>query len=112
MRMFAKFWHIVKEDYFIMIRDSIAIDKFPQKITKGMIISIFKSGDKNELGNWHPILLLNVAHKIYTKALQLYLQPMLMDVINNDQFAFLPLRYTLDKVVLTHGTIDLARHNK
>jgi hypothetical protein len=78
-----------------------------------VIISIFKSGDKNELENWHPILLLNVAHKIYTKALQLHLQPpMLMDVINNDQFAFLPLSYTLDNVVLTHGTIDLARHTK
>jgi len=33
------------------IMNSIAIDKFPQKITKGVIISIFKSGDKNELGN-------------------------------------------------------------
>jgi hypothetical protein len=43
-----------------------------------VIISIFKSGDKDELRNWHPILFLNVAHKIYTKMLQLHLQPMLM----------------------------------
>jgi hypothetical protein len=76
------------------------------------MISIFKSGDKNELGNWHSILLLNVAHKIYIKALQLHLQPKLMDVINNDQFAFLPVRYALDNVVLTHGAMDLARHTK
>jgi hypothetical protein len=61
-----------------MIENSIAIDKFPKKVTKRVIISIFKSGDKNELGNWQSILLLNVAHKIYTKALQLHLQPMLM----------------------------------
>ncbi len=61
-----------------MIENSIAIDKFSKKVTKGVIISIFKSGDKDELGNWHPILFLNVAHKIYTKTFQLHLQPMLM----------------------------------
>ncbi len=61
-----------------MIKHSIAIEKFPKKVTKGVIISIFKSGDKDELRNWHPILFLNVAHKIYTKMLQLHLQPMLM----------------------------------
>jgi hypothetical protein len=61
-----------------MIEISIVIEKLPKKVTMGVFISIFKSVDKDELGNWHPILFLNVAHKIYTKTLQLHLQPMLM----------------------------------
>ncbi len=61
-----------------MIENSIVIDKFPKKFIIEVIISIFKSGDKDELGNWHPILFLNVAHKIYTKTLQLHFQPMLV----------------------------------
>ncbi len=33
-----------------MIENSIAIDKFSKKVTKGVIISIFKSGDKTSWG--------------------------------------------------------------
>jgi hypothetical protein len=34
-----------------MIENSIVIHKFPKKVTNGVFISIFKSGDKDELGN-------------------------------------------------------------
>ncbi len=35
-----------------------------------------------------------------------------MKIIDNDQIAFLPLRYILDNVLLTHQTIDWAKRFK
>jgi hypothetical protein len=32
-----------------------------------------------------------------------------MEVINNDQIAFLPLKYNFDNVLLAHETIDWAK---
>lgn len=51
-------------------------------------------------------------YKIYTKALQARLQPVLMEVIDLNQSSFLPLRFILDNIMLTHETIDWAEHTK
>lgn len=61
------------------------------------------------MNNWRPIALLNVAYKVFAKALQLRLQPILVEVISNDQSAFLPMRYILDNFFLTHETIEYAK---
>ncbi len=63
----------------------IATNIFFKTITTRVITLTFKNGNKDELGNWWPILLLNISYKIYTKVLQFHLQPMLMEVINNNQ---------------------------
>jgi hypothetical protein len=44
---------------------------------------------------------LNLNYKIYTKALQLRLQPVLMEVISSEQSAFLLLLLILDNIMLT-----------
>jgi hypothetical protein len=44
-----------------------------------------KFGENNDLGNWHPISLLNMAYKIYVKVLQLGLQLILMEMIGGDK---------------------------
>jgi hypothetical protein len=56
--------------------------------------------------------LLNISYKIYAKALQLRLQPVLMEVINCEQSAFLPLRFILDNILLTQETMAWADQSK
>ncbi len=53
-----------------------------------------------------------VLFKIYAKALYCHLQRVLIEVINSDHYAFLPLRYILDNVLLTRETIDKVRCSK
>jgi hypothetical protein len=53
-----------------------------------------------------------MACKIYAKALQLCLQPMLINFIHNDQFAFLPFSYIFNNLLLAHENIDWARQMK
>jgi hypothetical protein len=56
-----------------MICNSLTEGSFPKGVTKGLITLIPKNGDLKSLNNWRSITLLNVAYKIYAKALQLRL---------------------------------------
>jgi hypothetical protein len=50
-----------------------------------------------------------VTYKIFAKALQIQLQVVLMETIITDQLAFLPMRFILDNIFLTHKTIHHAK---
>lgn len=98
--------------YYRMVHESISKGEFPNGVNKGLITLIFWFGDKKELGNWQPIILLNIAYKIYAKALQLHVESLLMEVIHRDQTTLLPFRYILNNVVLVWETIDQAKQTK
>lgn len=68
--------------------------------------------DLQDLNYWRPITLLTSIYKIYAKILQLRLQPLLSDVISPEQTAFLPLRYILDNIVVTHETLHWAKASR
>jgi hypothetical protein len=53
------------------------------------------------LTNWRPITLLNLSYKFFAKAIQLRLQPILMEIISCKQSVFLLLRFILDNILLT-----------
>jgi hypothetical protein len=88
-----------------MIEATIKDGGFPNGVNKGLITMLFKARDKENLGNWLPITLLNASYKIFAKVLQMRLQPILMEVIDRGQIAFFPFRFILDNVILTNGTI-------
>jgi hypothetical protein len=98
-------------EYFAMIQEAIAIGALPNGVTAGMIALLHKGGGRSSLNNWRPITLLNVSCKIFAKALQICLQPVLMELISPDQSAFLPMRFILDNIFLTHETIFHAKNS-
>lgn len=73
-----------------MITDSMQIGYLPDGVTQRLITLLHKADDKENLGNWRPITLLNTSNKIIAKALQKRLQPLLPDIIADDQTAFVP----------------------
>jgi hypothetical protein len=74
-------------------------------MTRGMIALLHKGGLWTALTNSRLITLLNISYKIYAKALQLRLQPILIEVISCEQLTFLPLRFILDNILLTQETM-------
>lgn len=82
---FVRFWHIIGVDCHGMIVRSIEAKRFLKWTTKGLITLLCKFGENNDLGNRHPISLLNMAYKIYVKVLHLHLQLILMEVIYGDK---------------------------
>lgn len=108
---YQKFWPLIRSDYMAMISDALAAGWFPNGVTCGVLAMLHKGGPRSLLTNWRPIALLNVVYKLYAKALQLHLEPVLSKIICDDQSAFLPGRFILDNIMLTHETIDWARHS-
>lgn len=102
-------WPCMCDDYHRMIQRAMEHGSFPSCVTDVLIALLHKGGNWQSLNNWRPITLLNVAYKIFAKALQIRVQPILMEIISSDQSAFLPMRYILDNIFLTHETIDFAK---
>ena len=57
-----------------------------------------KDRDRRYIKNWRPISLLNVDVKIASKALALRLEKALLDIIGNDQYAYVKGRMIFDAV--------------
>lgn len=54
----------------------------------------------------------NTTYKIFAKALQRRLQPLLVEVIDSNQVAFLAPRFILDNILLTHESIQWAKWSR
>ncbi len=80
-----------------------------KKVFKGLIILLFKNGNKKDLNNLRIIALINMSNKIYVKVLQRYLQPIFVNIMNMNQLTFLLLKYILDDIVLIHEMLDCTR---
>jgi hypothetical protein len=95
---FKVMWLVIGAEYLSMIQGAISNGLLPTGVTAGMIALLHKGGGRSSLNNWRPITLLNVTYKIFAKALQIRLQPVLMEVISPDQSAFLPMGFILDNI--------------
>ena len=105
LEFYRIFWDMLGAEYLAMLEEGIAQGRLPNGVTQGMIALLHKGGERRALTNWRPITLLNMGYKIYAKALQLRLQPVLMETISPNQSAFLPMRFILDNLLLTQETI-------
>lgn len=107
--LYKVLWPVMGIDYYNMILEAIQARQFHEGVTEGLIALLHKGGGWSTLNNRRPITLLNVAYKVFAKALQLRLQPVLAEVISQDQSAFLPMRFILDNILLTYETIHEAK---
>jgi len=108
---FKHFWDLIGDDYYEMVRSSICQGRLPSSMTSGTIALLFKAGDRANLANWRPITLLNSSYKIVAKALQIWLQHFLQDVISPEQSAFLPFRHILGNILLQYETVHWAQES-
>lgn len=82
------YWSFMSVDFTTMVNTSLALGRFPTCVMRGIITLLFKNGDQLQLTNWRLIMLLNTTCKDFAKALQRHIQPLLMEVIGNDQIVF------------------------
>jgi len=70
IEFYTFFWYFIGEDFHTMIELLIKEKSFSKGINyKGLIILLFKVGEKESLGNWWPITFLNISYKILAKVL-------------------------------------------
>jgi hypothetical protein len=72
---------------------------------------IFKGGENEYLGNWCPIILLNISYMIYHlfKKSLMYTSTHTHGVIDYDQTTFIPLWFIHKNNILIQEMIDWAK---
>jgi hypothetical protein len=109
--LYKLLWPTLKTEFLAMILAAVEKGALPAGVNEGLIVLLHKGGGRNTLNNWRPTTVSNVSYKIFAKALQMRLQPILMEIISLDQSAFLPMRYILDNIFLTQETISYAKES-
>jgi hypothetical protein len=82
LEFYKEYWSLIRNEFLEMIHESVHRGRMPTRVTLGMIALLHKGGPRVALTNWRPIILLNLSYKIYAKAIQLRLQPVLMEIIS------------------------------
>jgi hypothetical protein len=110
---YKKFWPDIKNIVCNSIRLALQSGELSIEQKRGVITLIPKSGkDLRFLQNWRPISLLNTDYKILAKLLALRLQPILPDIINGDQSAYIKGRNITDNIRLVWDVIDVTALTK
>ena len=93
------FWPDLKDIVYNSLKYALESGSLSIEQKRGVINLIPKSGkDLRFLSNWRPISLLNTDYKILAKLLAKRLQPILPDIIDNDQSAYIKGRNISDNV--------------
>lgn len=95
-----------------MVRNVFQLGKFFKGVIQGLIYLLHKGGSKDKLTNEWPIAFLNVAYKIYAKALRQWPQPILLEVIDSYQIVPLTFRYSLDNIFLSNDVLQWAKESQ
>jgi hypothetical protein len=72
----------------------------PKEWKEGIITTIFKKGDKLEIGNRRPITLLKTEYKLLSKMVTNRLNKFIGSLIHRDQIGFIPGRILYENVLL------------
>lgn len=89
IKFYLKFWEWVGPTILVILKGRITEGKFDEAVTIGFIILLQKRGDEWLLSNKRVLTLLNTLYKIFTKAYQLRLTPILNNFISLSHSAFL-----------------------
>ena len=89
---------------------------YPEPWTKGVIVSLFKKGDRYNPESYRGITLVNIIAKIFSLILRNRLNTWCEEenVFNDNQFGFCGKRSTADAIFLLHSIIRrvLSHNNK
>ena len=101
------FWVKVKFLYEEVIQESVMDGELHQMAREGVLSLLEKVGkDILNLKNWHPLTLLNVDNKIYSKALATRLQKTQQLLICEEQTGFVKGRHLATNIVKILGVIE------
>ncbi|KAL3692352.1 hypothetical protein R1sor_006003 [Riccia sorocarpa] len=109
LEFFLIHWDTVSPLLFKATSEGLQVGFLLPFFNKGVITLLQKEGDSTLLKNKRPITLLNTVYKIWAKALQLRLSPVLQRMITWEQNAFLPGRTLHSTVFLCNEAIFEAK---
>ena len=84
---YKHFWHMLGDKLVQVYNYAFGVGHLSVSQRRGVISLLFKKGDRTQLKNWRPIILLTTDYKILSKALANRLHGVLPLIIHSDQTA-------------------------
>ncbi len=81
---------------------------WPTDMKSALIRPLFKKGDRDDIGNYRPISLLNVDHKIASKAMSMRLLKHMDKIVTPHQAGFVPKRSTHQNAIILKALLQKA----
>ena len=106
------FWPVLSEKLTRVLNHAFRTGTLAVSQRWGIISLLFEKGDRNQLKNWRPVTLLNMAYKILTTALANRLQQVLPLIIHTDQTASIKGRTINDNTLLLHDVVAYANEKE
>ena len=103
---------ILKTDLHRLYFKISQLGEIPRSMCQTVISCLYQKGDREDITNRHPILLLNYDKKIYTKILAKKMQSILEDVIDAEQTAAIKGRIIIENLQLNRDVMLYANANK
>ncbi|GBG74042.1 hypothetical protein CBR_g17752 [Chara braunii] len=86
--------------------------RLTEDMYRGTITLVYKKGDKQNVRNWRPISLLNVAYKILAEALSRRLAKVLPELVCADYGAFMKGRSIAENILVAMGALEVISKEK
>ncbi|XP_050207380.1 uncharacterized protein LOC126656805 [Mercurialis annua] len=102
---------IIKLDLLKAVRESFNSGKILKQINCTSITVIPKCNNAENLSDFRPIACCNVVYKVITKIISTRLSPLLMNIVSQNQSAFIPKRSIAHNIMLAHELVKNYHRN-
>jgi len=109
---FKKYWHIVGEDVWNMVREAFIHGSFDRKLAETLVVLIPKVDAPTFIKQFRPISLCKVIYKIITKVLVNRIRPLLDSIIGPLQGSFILCRGTTENALIAQEIMHYMNHSK
>ena len=109
---FKKYWHIVGEDVWNMVREAFIHGSFDRKLAETLVVLIPKVDAPTSIKQFRPISLCKVIYKIITKVLVNRIRPLLDSIIGPLQGSFVLCRGTTENALIAQEIMHYMNHSK
>jgi len=109
---FKKYWHIVGEDVWNMVREAFIHGSFDRKLAETLVVLIPKMDAPTSIKQFRPISLCKVIYKIIMKVLVNRIRPLLDSIIGPLQGSFVPGWGTTENALIAQEIMHYMNHSK
>lgn len=109
---YQRFWDVVGKYITEFVNMALCTRRVPEGVLEAFITLIPKKDCPESANDFRPIMLLNVAFKVFSKVLVTRLRPIMSKQIVPCQNSFLSGRSTLDNVILTQEVVHCMSRKK
>ncbi|CAI5478290.1 unnamed protein product [Closterium sp. Yama58-4] len=106
--LFEAHWDLLGESFMTMANDFECTTSLRAELKEALTISLHKKGDKEQLNNYRPIMLLKFAYKVLARVVADQMETVRHMVISPKQYGFIPGKRLSDAVALVADIIEGA----